>query len=173
MIPPVLLRLVIVLAVLAAVLVVGAWWRARDGRITEAPRTGRQRRRWRTSAHQVSSRDGRFAAEQLAAVGLDGPTTAVRALLLGSPTCAPCRTVRRVLAEVSEARPHFRWVSVDAGDNLEIARAHHVLRVPTLFLLDGDGWILARTSGVPATRDLLRVVDRGADGRIDSGERVV
>lgn len=173
MIPPVLLRLLIVVAVLVTVFVLGAWWRMRDGRIAEAPRTGQRGRRRPTSSQQGSARDGRFAAEQLAAVGLDGPTGGVRALLLGSPTCAPCRTVKRVLAEVSQARPHFRWVSVDAGDYLEIARDHHVLRVPTLFVLDDDGWILARTSGVPATRDLLRVVDRVAEGGIESPERVV
>lgn len=172
MIPPVLLRLLVVLAVVAAALVVGLWWRMRDGRITEPSRGVRWRRRWSASARRVSSRDGRFAAEQLAAVGLDGPAGEVQALLLASPTCGPCRTVRRVLAEVSQARPRFRWVSVDAGDYLDIARDHHVLRVPTLFVLDGDGWILARTSGVPAARDLLRVVDRVADDTVDSTERV-
>ncbi|MFN2555725.1 MAG: thioredoxin family protein [Nitriliruptorales bacterium] len=165
MLPPVLLRLLVVVAVLAAVLALGAWWKRRDGRIVEAPRAGRRRRRSRsTTSHPISSREGRFAAEQLAAVGLDGPGEEVRALLLTSPTCGPCRTVRRVLAEVAQARPEFRWVSVDAGAFLDIARDHHVLRVPTLFVLDRDGWILARTSGVPATRDLLRVVDREAGG---------
>lgn len=164
MIPPVLLRLLLVVAMLVAVLVLGAWWRMREGRVVEAPRAGRRWRRARVASDPVSSREGRFAEEQLAAVGLDGSAGEVRALLLASPTCGPCRTVRRVLSEVAEARPHFRWVSVDAGAYLDIARDHHVLRVPTLFVLDRDGCILARTSGVPATRDLLSVVDRDADG---------
>ncbi len=163
MFPGVLLRLLVVAAVMVAVLALGVWWRTRGGRIVEAPRAGRRWRRSTSASHAASSRQGRFAEEQLAAVGLDGPAGQVRALLLTSPTCAPCRTVRRVLAEVSQARPHFRWVSVDAGAHLDIARDHHVLRVPTLFVLDGEGWILARTSGVPATRDLLRLVDREAD----------
>ncbi|MDP8960852.1 MAG: thioredoxin family protein [Actinomycetota bacterium] len=173
MLPPVLLRLLIVVAVVAAALAVGVWWRGRDGRMTQPARGGMRRRKSPASAKRVSSRDGRFAEEQLAAVGLDGRAGEVRALLLGSPTCAPCRTVRRVLAEVSEARPHFRWVTVDAGDYLDIARDHHVLRVPTLFVIDHDGWILARTSGVPAERDLLKVVDRAAAGIVDSADRVV
>ncbi len=161
---PVLLRLLVVVAVLVAVLALGAWWRRRGGRIVEAPRAGRRWRRSANASHAASSRQGRFAEGQLATVGLDGPAGQVRALLLTSPTCAPCRTVRRVLTEVSQARPHFRWVSVDAGAYLDIARDHHVMRVPTLFVLDGEGWILARTSGVPATRDLLRLVDRESDG---------
>ena len=162
--PPIILRLLVVVAVVVAALALGAWWGRRGGQVVEAPRAGRRWRRSPSASRSVSSREGRFAEEQLAAVGLDGPGGDVRALLLTSPTCGPCRTVRRVLAEVSEARPHFRWVSVDAGDCLDIAREHHVLRVPTLFVLDGDGWILARTSGVPATRDLLRVVDRNPGG---------
>jgi hypothetical protein len=52
---------------------------------------------------------------------------------------------------------------VDAADHLDLARTHHVLRVPTLFVLDRRGRILARTSGVPAERDLLRVLDREGD----------
>lgn len=157
--PPVLLRLLLVVAIVAVVVVVGTWWRRRGGRLTEASGSSRRSRRWPTAA-DTTSRGGRFAHDQLAAVGLDGGDGEVRALLLASPSCAPCRTVKRVLVDVSEARPHFRWVSVDAGDYLDIARDHHVLRVPTLFVLDRNGRILARTSGVPATRDLLRVVDR-------------
>jgi hypothetical protein len=137
-----LVRLVTVVAIVAAAGAFGWWWSRRDGEV-------------RTDG------DGRFADHELVAVGLDGRDAGVRALLLGSPTCAPCRSVKEVLAEVSAQRDGFRWVSVDAADHLPITREHHVLRVPTLFVIDRDGRILARTSGVPATRELLRVVDRG------------
>ncbi len=138
-----LLRLLIVLVVIGLAALVGAWWRARDGRVREGG-------------------DGRFTPEQLADVGLaDMPRTG-GALLLGSPTCAPCTTVRTILGEVAEERRAFRWTYVDAADHLDIADAHHVMRVPTLFVLDGRGRILARTSGVPAKRDLLAVLDREA-----------
>jgi hypothetical protein len=39
------------------------------------------------------------------------------------------------------------------------------MRVPTLFVLDPAGRILARTSGVPAKRDVERVLDR--EGELD------
>lgn len=138
-----LVRLLVVLAILAVVAVLGAWWRARDGRVR-------------------AGGDGRFSPDQLDQVGLDRIAGTGAALLLGSPTCAPCVTVRAILAEVAEERPDFRWVYRDAADHMPIADAHRVMRVPTLFVVDRRGRILARTSGVPAKRDLVAVLDREA-----------
>jgi thiol-disulfide isomerase/thioredoxin len=149
-VPDLILRLLLVLAVVGAAAAVGWWWQRRDGRV-------------RASA--PGSHHG-FDRDQLRAVGLDPAGTEAVALLLGSPTCAPCETVKRILAEVAEARPGFRWRYADAADHLDLAERHHVMRVPTLFLLEPDGRILARTSGVPAARDLLRVLDR--DGGLGS-----
>lgn len=137
-----LARVVVVLAVVGGAAVFGLWWRRRDGR--------------------VRGGDGRFDRAQLTQLGLDAHAARVLGVLLTSPACAPCRTVRRILDEVGRDRDDLRWVAVDAGDHLGIARAHHVLRVPTLFLLAPDGRILARTSGVPARRDLEHVLDREA-----------
>lgn len=139
---PTLVRVVIVLAVVAVAYAAGRWWSARDGRV----RAG----------------TGAFTARQLAAVGLDARDAEALALLLGSPTCAPCVTVKRLLREVATQRPGFRWVDVDAAEHLDLAAQHHVLRVPTLFVLAPDGRILARTSGVPAIRDLHDAIDRVA-----------
>lgn len=136
-------RLVIVVAVVAVAALVGLWWQARDGRVR-------------------AGGDGRFSPDQLGQVGLDAITRGGGALLLGSPTCAPCVTVRGILGEVADERRDFRWTYVDAADHLDIADAHRVMRVPTLFVLDGRGRILARTSGVPAKHDLLAVLDREA-----------
>lgn len=138
-----LVRLLIVLAVIALAALVGAWWRARDGRVREGG-------------------TGRFSPEKLGQVGLDTITPTGAALLLGSPTCAPCTTVKAILDEVADERREFRWTYVDAADHMALADAHRVMRVPTLFVLDRRGRILARTSGVPAKRDLVAVLDREA-----------
>lgn len=136
--------LLVVAAIILLSVLVGRWWQRRDGTVK-----------------RVDAADGHhFEPEQLAAVGLDVEGAEALALLLGSPTCAPCETVKGVLAEVEDERPGLHWTYVDAADHLELARSHHVMRVPTLFVLEPGGRILARTSGVPGRRDLLRVLDR-------------
>lgn len=138
-----LLRLLLVLAIIVVAALVGAWWQARSGRVRHGG-------------------DGRFTPEQLADVGLDTVTRMGGAVLLGSPTCTPCTTVKAILGEVARERADFTWTYVDAADHLGLVDAHRVLRVPTLFVVDRRGRILARTSGVPAKRDLLAVLDREA-----------
>lgn len=137
---PVILRAVVVAVLLGAVALVGWWWQRRDGRVRTA--------------------EGHFADDQLAALGLDLRGAEGAAVLLGSPGCAPCSSVKQILGEVAAERDRFRWVDVDAAAYLDLARDHHVLRVPTLFVLDPTGRILARTSGVPAKHELEQVLDR-------------
>lgn len=134
-------RLVITLAIVAAATLFALWWQRRDGRVR-------------------TDKAGRFSADQFRALGLEIEGADAVAILLGSPTCAPCVTVKQILGELAEERTDFRWSYADAADHLDIADAHHVMRVPTLFVLDPDGRILARTSGVPAKVDLRRVLDR-------------
>lgn len=143
---PVLLRLLVVAGIVLAAGVAGRLWQARDGRV-------------RVSADPADPGSPRLTEAELEAVGLAAHPTGPQALLLGSPTCAPCVTVRRVLDEVRAARPELTWAYVDAADHLDLADAHAVRRVPTLFVLDIDGTILARTSGVPRTDDLVAVLD--------------
>lgn len=142
-----LLRALLVLAVVAGASAIGWWVQRRDGRLREAA-------------------DARFDAAQLRAVGLDPHGADAVALLLGSPTCAPCATVQRILGEVAASRPRFRWVYADAADHLDIAESHRVMRVPTLFILAPDGRIVARTSGVPTIDDVVAVLDR--DGSLEA-----
>ena len=147
----VLARLVLVAAILAAVGVFGWWWRRRDGRI-----------------HATETADDAppaFDEAQLAEVGLTIDDASAGAVLLSSPTCGSCVQVQRILTEVAERRPDFAWVTVDAGEHLDLARRHHVLRVPTLFVVDAQGHLLARTSGIPARHELEQLLDEGAGQR--------
>ncbi|MDX1510461.1 MAG: thioredoxin family protein [Nitriliruptorales bacterium] len=143
-----LLRAAIVGGLLLVTVALGVWWQRRDGRVKAA-------------AEASARRVGGFSGDQLAEVGLDREGAEALGLLLGSPTCAPCEQVKEVLGQIEADRSSFRWAYIDAGDHLALAREHHVMRVPTLFLIDPrDGRILARTSGVPARRDLEEVLDR-------------
>lgn len=151
---PILLRLLLVAALLAVVGLAGWWWQRRDGRIreTEGATSG---------GAQPPALDG----AQLADVGLSLDAAPAGAVLLSSPTCGSCQQVERILAEVSDGRDDFAWVKVDAAEHLELARRHHVLRVPTLLVVDREGHLLARTSGIPARHELERVIDRSGAER--------
>lgn len=138
---PLLTRVLIVVGIVALVLVVGWLWKRRDGAVRE-----------------VES-DARLDGDHLADVGLDLSDAQAGAVLLGSPTCTPCDTVKEVLGDLAEEREGFRWVYADAAEHLHIAEAHRVLRVPTLLVVAPDGRILARTSGVPRHDDLRRVLE--------------
>lgn len=141
---PILLRSLLVAGLLLLVVVAGRIYRRHDGSVRDAG-------------------GARLGDHHLAAVGLDLSDGAAGAVLLGSPTCAPCDSVKRVLGDLEGERSGFRWVYADAADHLGLADEHRVLRVPTLFMVSTDGRIMARTSGVPRHDDLRRVLDHGDD----------
>jgi thioredoxin 1 len=131
---PLLLRVAVVALVVLLSALAGRVWQRRDGRVAlAATRSGRDHR---------------------AGLGLatdhDGP----QAVLFGSPTCAPCDTVKSLLRDVAASHDRFRWHYVDAADQLALADEHDVRRVPTLLVVDERGEIVARSSGVPHRDEL-------------------
>jgi thiol-disulfide isomerase/thioredoxin len=128
-------RLTLLLAVLVAVALVAVWWRRLDGRLRA---TG-----------------DRFTPGQLSRLHV--PSGVAALVEFTSPHCAPCVAARRVLDEVA-ARFSATVAVVDIVDALDLARAHHVLRVPTIFVVAPDGRVLGRVSGVPAAADLAELL---------------
>ncbi|MFG1993699.1 thioredoxin family protein [Actinoplanes sp. NPDC048988] len=76
-------------------------------------------------------------------------------LQFSSAFCAPCRAVRRVSSEVAAMVPGVRHVEVDAESHLEAVRALGIWRTPTLLVLDGEGRIAKRATGVPGKPQLI------------------
>lgn len=146
---PVLLRLVAVALLVAVTVVAGRRWQARDGRV-------------RTSDHH------RVDAAHLAAVGLAG-ARGHRAILLGSPTCAPCETVKGHLSTLAAEHDGFHWSYADAAAHPDLVAAHRVMRVPTLLIVGEDDRLVARTSGVPQLGDLRRVLAGEVDPLVALG----
>ncbi|MFI7586601.1 thioredoxin family protein [Spongisporangium articulatum] len=104
----------------------------------------------------LRSRAGRVQAvddgERLAAADLGADLGAQATFLqLSSPACAPCRSVARVLTEVVAEHPDVAHVEVDATERLDLARRLHVMRTPTVLVLDAGGRVVSRFSG-EATR---------------------
>jgi len=69
--------------------------------------------------------------------------------------CQPCRATRRVLADVAAMVPGVRHVEVDAESRLDLVRALGVVRTPTVLVLDADGRVVKRASGVPRKPDVV------------------
>jgi thiol-disulfide isomerase/thioredoxin len=102
--------------------------------------------------------DGNAAGEQLGQALLDrlgvGPAQATL-LQFSSAFCAPCRAVRRVSSDVADLLPGVQHVEVDAESHLDEVRALGIWRTPTLLLLDADGRVFKRATGVPSKPQLI------------------
>jgi len=128
---------------------------------------------WRTA------RDGRFRGthrvkDAETAPPLDAPEHPLtslghdlgeRATLLqfSSAFCAPCRTTRRVLADVAGLVPGVAHVEVDAEHHLDLVRRLGILRTPTTLLLDADGREVSRAFGAPTKEAVLATLGRALD----------
>ncbi|MCL8026241.1 thioredoxin family protein [Nocardioides bruguierae] len=75
-----------------------------------------------------------------------------------SAFCAPCRTTRRVLGEVSEVVPGVVHLEVDAEQHLELVRELDVTRTPTTLILDSAGAESTRAAGAPRKETVLGVL---------------
>ncbi len=69
--------------------------------------------------------------------------------------CQPCRVARRILGEVADTVEGVAHVEVDAESRLELVRRLDVMRTPTVFVLDRDGRIVRRASGLPRKADVI------------------
>jgi thiol-disulfide isomerase/thioredoxin len=69
--------------------------------------------------------------------------------------CAPCRSVRRISSEVADLLPGVQHVEVDAESHLAAVRALGIWRTPTLLVLDADGRVTKRATGVPGKPQLI------------------
>lgn len=138
---PLILRGVMVGGLVVVVVLFGLVWRRRDGQLR------------RVDEHT------RLDADHLDAVGLDLRDAHAGAVLLGSPTCAPCDAAKQILRDLAAEDDRFRWVYANASDHLALTQDLRVMRVPTVLVVDRERRLVARTSGVPRHQDLRRALD--------------
>ncbi|GAA2635920.1 thioredoxin family protein [Dactylosporangium fulvum] len=115
---------IVVLAVLAAATVAGLVYRARYGRL-------------------------RAAQGDLPPGLLPPARDTVTLLQFSSATCAPCRRVRAVCADLAGGLDGVRHVELDADEHLDAVRELGIWRLPTLLVVDRSGRVATRTVGVP------------------------
>lgn len=75
-----------------------------------------------------------------------------------SAFCSPCRATRLLLADVAERTPGARHVEVDAESHLDLVRRLGIVRTPTVFVLDSQGRIRHRASGLPTRHQVEAVL---------------
>ncbi len=115
--------MLLALASLALATAIGVLVRLRDGRFRVAPDP---------SSHPL----GTFATGRAATF-----------VQFSSHTCSVCPRSLAVLTAVAAERDGVEVVEVCAEDAMDLVRLLDVRRSPTVFLLDADGAVHARTSG--------------------------
>ena len=102
----------------------------------------------------VSIKNGRFSdkkdVEHLDLHDL-GSALGERATLVqfSSAFCAPCRATRVLLADIASRTPGVVTIEIDAEERLELTRRLNILRTPTVLVLDAEGRVTRRASGLP------------------------
>lgn len=127
--------LVAIVLVLVLATAFGIWRAKSDGRF---------------KARSESKNSFQLSPEQL------GEPLGERATLLefSSAFCAPCRATRQVLDRVARDVEGVALVEVDAEKHLDLTRALGVMRTPTVFVLDADGYVRHRAAGQPKYADV-------------------
>jgi thiol-disulfide isomerase/thioredoxin len=155
----------------------GAWWKWSNGRLRDiAPSVDSGGKLSDRAGLLIPSQDGVGAAEDAGDArdtepGVDehvdpstltalGVRTGERATLLqfSSAYCAPCRAVSRLSSEIADEIPGVRHIEVDAETHLDEVRTLGIWRTPTLLLLDSEGRIRKRATGVPKKPQLIAAV---------------
>jgi thiol-disulfide isomerase/thioredoxin len=99
----------------------------------------------------------RSEQERLSAGELGAESLGERATLVHFSTafCQPCRATRRVLADVSALVPGVRHIEVDAESRLDLVRRLEITGTPTVLVLDPEGAVVKRASGLPRKHEVL------------------
>ncbi|CAM3354163.1 thioredoxin family protein [Nocardioides dubius] len=134
---------------LAVVALFGAWRVLTDGRF-----------RPRSAVRTTAPAEVEAAVQPAPSLLADTPFEAQlgdRATLVQFSTafCAPCRSTRRILDEVTTLVPGVAHIEVDAEHHLELVRQLGIVRTPTTIVLDAAGSEHTRAVGAPTKAHVL------------------
>lgn len=135
---------IIVAAVLGVATVFGVYRQRTDGRVRVVAPT--------PAAAQTSEPVSPFAA-----LGPMGEHATI--VQFSAPVCAPCRAAKVIASEIASAVPGVTHLEVQAEEHLDLVQQFKIMRTPTILVLDGQGRLSARISGVPRRDELLIALD--------------
>jgi thiol-disulfide isomerase/thioredoxin len=117
-------------------------------------------------------RDGRMRLQASPVDGAALPAQVLTPALLGSPLapratfvqfssafCQPCRATRVLLETLLDGRDGVAHIEIDAESHLDLVRRFEIVRTPTVLVLDHDGHVRGRATGVPRRDQVLEVLD--------------
>jgi thiol-disulfide isomerase/thioredoxin len=140
--------LIVVVLVLVAASAFGLWRKRTDGTVKVRGAQGQN-----TSDSQINSADF-LSSDQL------GQQLGARATLVQFSTvfCQPCRATKVILADVAAQVDGVAHVELDAESHLDLVREIGIMRTPTTLILDREGRITGRASGVPRKAQVLAAI---------------
>ena len=72
-----------------------------------------------------------------------------------SAFCSPCRATRVLLTDIATKVDGVVAVDIDAEKHLDMVRRFGIMRTPTVLVLDADGVVSTRASGLPRREQVL------------------
>ncbi len=72
--------------------------------------------------------------------------------------CGPCRMVSPIVDEIAEERPDIKVGKVNVDDQIELARIHKIMNIPTLLVIK-DGKVVKTQVGAVPKEKLLELLD--------------
>ncbi|MEO6472178.1 MAG: thioredoxin family protein, partial [Aeromicrobium sp.] len=72
-----------------------------------------------------------------------------------SAFCAPCRATRVLLTDIAGKVDGVVTVDIDAESHLELVRRLNIMRTPTVLVLDKNGTVVQRASGLPRKENVF------------------
>jgi thiol-disulfide isomerase/thioredoxin len=82
-----------------------------------------------------------------------------------SAFCSPCRATRVLLKDIAAKVDGVVTVDIDAEEHLELVRRLNILRTPTVLVLDADGVVSTRASGLPRREQVLAALGEAVGER--------
>ena len=153
--PGVTAGLIALVAALAAASGLGLVMRRRAGRFRPAP--------------AAAGAAAAASPEVLTEDDLGGPLGRQATLVQFSTAfCAPCRPTRQILAQVADMVDGVSHVEVDAAERLDLVRRLRISSTPTVLVLDPQGAIVRRASGLPRKADVIAALGVAVPGGSDS-----
>ncbi|MBA3278146.1 MAG: thioredoxin family protein [Geodermatophilaceae bacterium] len=107
--------------------------------------------------------DGRLRAavqpeRSLAEVGIALPADNVAVVQFSGEFCAICTPARTLVQRVLRDHPDIARIEVDVAEHLTAVRALDIRRTPTLLIVDEQGQVVHRSSGMPREAELRQAV---------------